>query len=120
LPFSGSLITTYNYIAEDLSLCFHLEHQQKELSTLRIHWKKAMGVLPSLGTELPWPHVGSTQWQFMDYDIEYDRDVAMGGEEEWSDGEDPIYPQHNGPTESEEVNLIDVMDGGRDIGGQVS
>jgi len=108
----------YNCVADESSLRFHIEHRQRELSTLGIHWKKAMGILPSLGTEPPWPPFDLTRWELgvTDDDIECDRDIAVGEAEDWSDGEDIICPEHNEPTDSEAVNMIDIVEGGGGFG----
>jgi hypothetical protein len=68
-----------------------------------------MGVLPSLGTEPPWPSDQSTYQWFIDDEVEPAEDVSATAEDEYaaqedvSDGEDLIH------TESEAVNEVDRM-----------
>jgi hypothetical protein len=108
----------YDCVADDLSLRFHLEHRRRELNTLGIRWKKAMDNLPSLGTEPSWPSFDLTRWELAvaDDDLEHEQDVRVGGAEDWSDGEDIICPPHSEPTDSEAIEMIDIIDGGQGFG----
>jgi hypothetical protein len=92
-------------VANDVDLTFHLKCRQNDLNNLGTRWRNAMGVLPSLGTEPPWPSVDLTTYQwFHESTSTVAQDVVQ--DEEESDGEDLIHPQHEESIESEAVNMV--------------